>query len=260
VACHETATSPVSCVDALDSSVGKVETKIHFQRLPWDAALADAARSGEITNPSGADMRAGVSGALFPPPKLVYRYIPEGDCTLEEKCVGAVGWRRLLQFSSVNWNTGAKNLDIGPVNYLVAESTEGDLARHHVFEYSACHKHYHFMHYGTFSFGAQQPSNSKRGFCLESTDRLSNNESSPLHNPYGTCSYQGIEAGWADNYNAGIDCQWIDVTGYDVSQGPVKDVLRETFNPDGFLCEGTPVLDSAGKQAYEPTSFTTAKG
>ncbi len=258
-ACHDTATSAESCVDALDSHVGKVETQVHFERLPWDATLADEARHGEISSEAAADVQAGAPSPIFTLPKLIYRYIPPGDCTLVEHCVGAGGWRRLLQFSSVNWNTGKKTLDIGPVNYLVAESSEGDLAKHHVYEYSDCHKHYHFMHYGAFTFG-DEPSNSKRGFCLESTDRLSNNESSPLHNPYSTCSYQGIEAGWADNYNAGIDCQWIDVTGYDVSQGPVKDTLHETFNPDGFLCEGIPVLDASGKQAYEPTSFTTAKG
>ncbi len=50
------------------------------------------------------------------------------------------------------------------------------------------------------------------------------------------------------------------MTGYDVSAGPIKDALHETFNPDGFLCEGKPVLDADGKQVYEPTNFTTAKG
>jgi hypothetical protein len=259
-ACHQTALPPESCLDALDSSIGKVEAKVHFERLPWDSAAAEKARFGDVTNETGADIRAGVSSTIFPPPKVIYRYVPDGDCTLTEKCVGAAGWRRLLQFSSINWNTGKKTLDIGAVDYLIEGVPDSDLAKHHIYEYSECHKHYHFMHYGSFTFGEQQPSNSKRGFCLQSTDRLSNNESTPLHNPYSDCSYQGIEAGWGDNYNAGIDCQWIDVTGYDVSNGPVKNAIHETFNPDGFLCEGTPVLDSAGNQVYESTTFTTAKG
>ena len=258
--CHQTELPPVSCVDALDDKVGKIETKVHFERLPWDSALADKARFGDVTNETGPDIRAGVTSDLFPAPKLIYRYIPENDCTLAEKCVGAPGWRRLLQFSSINWNTGNKTLDIGAVDYLLTGEPDGELAKHHIYEYSECHKHYHFMHYGTFTYGDQQPASSKRGFCLQSTDRLSNNESTPLQNPYSDCSYQGIEAGWGDNYNAGIDCQWIDVTGYDVSAGPVKDALHETFNPDGFLCEGKPVLDADGKQVYEPTTFTTAKG
>lgn len=259
-ACHQTALPNQSCLDALDSSVGKVATKVHFERLAWDGAAAEKARLGDVTNQSGPDIRAGVTSTLFPPPKVIYRYIPEGDCTLAEKCVGGVGWRRLLQFSSINWNTGNTTLDIGAVDYLLSGMGDGDLAKHHIYEFSACHEHYHFMHYGTFTFGTNDPASSKRGFCLQSTDRLSNNESTPLHNPYSDCSYQGIEAGWGDNYNAGIDCQWIDVTSYDVSGGPIKDKIDETFNPDGFLCEGTPVLDAAGKQVYEPTSFTTAKG
>jgi hypothetical protein len=260
IACHQTAFPPVSCLEALDGAVGKIETRMHYQRVAWDSALAERARFGEVTNDTGPDIRAGVASALFPPPRVSYRYVPEGDCTLAEKCVGAAGFRRLLQFSSVNWNTGKKALDIGAVDALLTGSGDGDLARHHIYEYSACHRHYHFMHYGSFTLGAQQPSNGKRGFCLESTDRISNNEHTPLHNAYSRCSYQGIEAGWGDNYNAGIDCQWIDVTGHDASQGPVKDTIHETFNPDGFLCEGTPVLDAAGKQIYDPTPFKTAKG
>lgn len=258
--CHQTALPKDSCVDALDKSVGKIETKVHFERLPWDKAVADAVRVGEVSNETGPDIRAGVKSEIFPPPKVIYRYIPEGDCTLAEKCVGGAGWRRLLQFSSVNWNTGKATLEIGAVDYLLSGMGDGDLAKHHIYEFSECHQHYHFMHYGSFTYGPQETSNSKRGFCLQSTDRLSNNESTPLHNPYSDCSFQGIEAGWGDNYNAGIDCQWIDVTGYDVSKGPVDESIHETFNPDGFLCEGKPVLDADGKQVYEPTDFKTAKG
>jgi hypothetical protein len=260
VDCHLTALPAESCVDALDSSVGKVETQVHFERLAWDSAVAAKARFGDVTNENGPDIRPGVLSKVFPAPKVLYRYVPDGDCTITEKCVGAAGWRRLLEFSSVNWNIGKKTLDIGPIDALITGMGNGDLAKHNVYEYSECHKHYHFMHYGDFSYGPSDMANSKRGFCLESTDRLSNNETSPLHNPYSDCTYQGIAAGWGDNYNAGIDCQWIDVTSYDVSKGPVTQAIKETFNPDGFLCEGTPVLDSMGKQVYEPTSFKTAKG
>jgi hypothetical protein len=257
--CHFTALPTEGCTEAVEKHVGRVDTKVHFERLKWDAAVADKARFGDVTSEDTPDIRAGVHSEIFPPPKVIYRYIPDGDCTLVEKCVGGAGWRRLLQFSSVNWNTGAKTLEIGAVDYLLSGMGDGDLASHHIYEYSECHKHYHFMHYGSFTFGSQTPSNSKRGFCLQSTDRLSNNEHSPLNNPYSDCSFQGIQQGWGDNYNAGIDCQWIDVTGFDVSLGPVTDKIHETFNPDGFLCEGKPVLKN-GKQVYEPTSFMTVKG
>ena len=39
--CHQTALPKDSCVDALDKSVGKIETKVHFERLPWDKAVAE---------------------------------------------------------------------------------------------------------------------------------------------------------------------------------------------------------------------------
>jgi hypothetical protein len=256
--CHLTRLSAQSCRDALDANVGQIETKVHFERIAWNEAQAAAVRVGEVTYQDGPDIASGAHSEIFPKPKVVYRYIPADSCTLVEKCVGGPGWRRLLQFSSVNWNVGVKTLEIGAIDYLVTDAGPTELANHNIYEYSACHGHFHFMHYGNFTYGEQQSAaNSKRGFCLQSTDRLSNNEFTPLHNPYGDCSYQGIESGWGDNYNAGIECQWIDVTGYDVSGGPVTRKLKETFNNDAFLCEGKPVLDPSGKRVWEPTTFKT---
>jgi hypothetical protein len=81
--------------------------------------------------------------------------------------VGGSGWRRLLQFSSVNWNTGKVTLDIGAVDYLLSGEGGGDLAKHNIYELSECHGHYHFMHYGSFTFGDENvTTSSKRGFCL----------------------------------------------------------------------------------------------
>ena len=42
-----------------------------------------------------------------------------------------------------------------------------------------------------------------------------------------TCDFQGISAGWADVYNRGLDCQWIDITG--VPSG--RYVLEVQINP-----------------------------
>jgi len=125
-----------------------------------------------------------------------------------------------------------------------------------VFEYSACHKHYHFTHYGTFSYDNNAALTTKRGFCLQSTNRLSNNELSPLHNPFPDCHVQGVEVGWVDEYKAGLPCQWIDVTNVSPRTAP----LSFHSNPDGFLCEGTPVLDAQGNPQWETTSFTSSDG
>ncbi len=254
--CHLTEQPTLSCVDALDAKVGKVSTSMTFTRLKWDKALADKVRVGAITNPTGADLKPIASE--FRENRVVYRYIEPGSCTLVEKCVGAPGWRRLLQFSTSDINVGARALDIGAVDYYL-DGVGRSLIEHGVFELSACHEHYHFMHYGSFLYGGQA-STAKRGFCLQSTARYLNAEWSPLNNPYGGCDYQGVSAGWADQYKAGLECQWVDVTGYDTSKKTVTQSLSFTSNPDGFLCEGTPVLDAAGKPVYEPTSYTTLDG
>jgi hypothetical protein len=116
------------------------------------------------------------------------------------------------------------------------------------------------MHYGSFSFNNDAALTHKRGFCLQATNRLANNEVSPLPEPYGDCSYQGVSVGWVDEYKAGLPCQWIDVTTVDTSKAPVTGPLTFHSNPDGFLCEGTPVLNPDGTPQFEPTSFTTATG
>ena len=257
--CHVTKPFPADdCTYAVQSRVGHVDTKVRFERIAWDAAIADAARIEAVTHPNGADL-AVISEGLDNN-RLIYRYIPEDSCAIAEGCVGGPGWRRLLQFDASVKNLGGKALDIGDVDYFIsgAGTTLGD---HNVYEFSACHQHYHFTHYGKFSYGSgSEQTGQKKAFCLQSTARYSNNESSPLVNPYGSCDYQGIEAGWGDDYGAGLDCQWIDVTAVDTSAGPVTQSLAFASNPDQFLCEGTPVLDADGHPTFEPTTFTTAKG
>jgi hypothetical protein len=127
-----------------------------------------------------------------------------------------------------------------------------------VYEYSDCHHHYHFSHYATFTYGGDPSLGSKRAFCLESVARYSNNVHSPTHSPYNDCAFQGISEGWGDQYNSGIECQWVDVTTIDTSSAPVTAPLGFVSNPDGFLCEGVPVLDENGDPVWEHTNFTTA--
>jgi len=94
---------------------------------------------------------------------------------------------------------------------------------------------------------------------FESTDRLSNNETSPLHTEY-ICENQGVDAGWGDLYGSSLVCNWIDITELDTSAGPVTDTLTFVSNPDGFMCEGDAVLDEDGNQLFESTTFTTSEG
>lgn len=257
--CHLTKLADSSCEDALSANIGKVDVPLHFERMAWDDALADAARVGKVESPGAADLE--VVGEELLVNRVTYRYIAPDACSLAEACVGGTGWRRLLQFNASEKNVGTEPVNIGDVNYFLDDAdNDNPNANHHVYEYSECHKHYHFNHFATFTYGGDPNLGSKRAFCLESVARYANHESSPTHSPYSDCSYQGISQGWGDQYNAGIECQWVDVTTVDTSQAPVTAPLGLKSNPDGFLCEGTPVLDKNGDQVWEPTAFKSEQG
>jgi hypothetical protein len=257
--CHYTVLPTESCQDALSLHVGKVDTEVSYERIAWDEAIAAPARVGAVSNPTGVDLE--VVGEELGVNHLVYRYIDENSCALAEQCVTGTGWRRLLMFNASEKNTGVAPLSMGDVDYYL-EDPENPTANedHNIYEYSECHGHYHFSHYATFSYGADPNLGSKRAFCLESVARYSNHELSPTWSPYNTCAYQGISQGWGDQYNAGIECQWVDVTTVDTSAGPVTAPLGYDANPDGFLCEGVPELDADGNFLWEPTEFTSADG
>lgn len=252
--CHITEHPTESCVEALERAVGKVEPLVRFTRLEWDEEFANEVRWGAITNPTGADLD--VMGQGLENNRIIYRYIAEDSCAIAEGCVSGTGWRRLLQFDASVHNLGAEALDIGNVDYYL-EGTGTPLGDHNIFQYSDCHQHYHFSHYGDFVLeSGDGVLGNKQAFCLQSTNRYSNNEFAPLTHPYGSCDYQGMQAGWGDDYGAGIECQWIDITGV-----PADSVdLSFVANPDGFLCEGAPILDEEGQLTFEPTEFETPAG
>ncbi|MEJ7731383.1 MAG: lysyl oxidase family protein [Polyangiaceae bacterium] len=237
------------CLEVVDARVGLVETTLHLERLPWDPARADAARVGEVTYADGADLEVLATG--LERARVSYRYFPPTRCALAEQCVGAPGWRRLLEFDAAVHNRGGGALHVGAV-------IGSPLEAHNVYELSECHGHYHFMHYGDYTLG-DQPGD-KRAFCLVSSARYSNNETTPLATPYdASCAFQGISPGWGDVYGVGLDCQWIDITDVDTSRATT---LPLTFrvNPDAFLCEGQPTLDPDGTPLFEPTDFVTETG
>ncbi|MSP24341.1 MAG: hypothetical protein EXR75_04095 [Myxococcales bacterium] len=250
--CHLSLPIPTeSCPDAVKKHVGAVTTVVRFERLAWDQALADSVRVGEQL-PGVAELRAMPEGVADN--RIVYRYFPADSCAISEGCVGAAGWRRLLQFTATVQNLGALDAalgDVGPGSAPVANN---------LVSLSDCHGHMHFNHYGNFAFGdGAAELGSKRAFCLESTWRYFNNEDTPFTHPY-TCHYQGTAAGWGDDYIAGLDCQWVDITPIDTTAKEVVSSLSFHVNPDKFLCEGTVKTDAAGNTLYEPTEFKTEGG
>lgn len=276
------------CISALRKNVGLAETSVRFERLPYNRTTADTNRTGTITRDKagkilpGADMT--VRADSLENNRLVWKYVSGASCEIEESdmsdnhkssCVvrpddikrDGGGWRHVLEFDAVGYNVGNYPVHIGNVNYLVETGVETQVEDHGVFEKSACHNHYHFKHYGDFLFSGGTSINKKNGFCLESTTRYSNNEVSPVFTQYGRCIHQGVEVGWGDEYEAGLVCQWVDVT--DAKPGSSK--IGFFSNPDGFLCEGKPKaaapLDAKGLptpdtqiKEWEATAFKTDTG
>ncbi len=248
--CHVTRPEAISCVDALLVNVGTVRTAMRYERLAWDAARADAVRVGTQV-PGGAQLKALEEGVADN--RVIYRYFPADSCAISEGCVGAAGWRRLLQFTATVQNLGAEDAAIGDV------SDGSPPVENNMVSFSECHEHMHFNHYGNFTFGTGEMAlGSKRAFCLESTARYFNNEDTPLVHPYG-CDYQGTAAGWGDDYIAGLDCQWVDVTPV-TSGTDVTAPLTFHVNPDAFLCEGEVLRDADGNMLFEETTFLTEAG
>ena len=248
VGCHRNQLPSFSCQEMLDFRVGKIHTEMQFERLTWDDALADSVRAGPIGDVATADLL--VYSPDLTDYRITYRYFRENDCAIEENAVGGSGWRRLLQFSATVHNIGGAALHIGPV---IEDPSIN------VFRYNACHDHFHFDFYGTFELSAGDVANvSKQAFCVESTNRFSNNESAPLTHPY-KCSFQGIQAGWVDEYAAGLDTQWVDITEVKVD-GTVTADLTFHFNPEQFLCEGEIGLNEAGDILWEASDFRTDTG
>jgi hypothetical protein len=248
-ACHLTEPLPKeSCVDALKNHVGRVDTVMRFLRLPWDEKLADQVRVGRLNAPDYPDLDVVRQGLRNN--RIVYKYIPADSCAIAEGCVGGSGWRRLFLFDASIRNIGRKPLEVGSVE-------DGSPWReNNVLEFSECHQHYHFNHYGNFNLSPTSPA-SKRAFCVESTQRYVNSEFSPVAHPY-SCEFQGVAAGWGDDYMAGIQCQWFDITDEPIPAGGTKTLpLSFEINPDRFLCEGEPVIDQSGNLLFERTEFVT---
>ena len=259
---HYTAQPTQSCAEAVRDHVGKVQTAVVFERLAWDPKIADQYRFGEVT---GTEPDLTTYKPDFGTSRTTYRYIhatPGGGCEVEEGSVSGTGWRRLLQFSTSDENVGERDLTIGGVDYtLSGDPGENDL--HNLFELSACHGHYHFKYYGDLGWtGAGTAVNAKNGFCLQSTLRTSNRETSPLLNRFSGCDYQGVSAGWSDQYKAGLPNQWIDTTDEPAGTG----TRSFSPNPKGFLCEGTFVdengepLDPGEPVVWAPTGLIGDNG
>ena len=147
------------------------------------------------------------------------------SCAVSEGCVNVSGVRRLLRFPTLTENSGTRDLVLGDPSVSP-----------NLFEYGQCHGHYHFEGYASYRLvrgdGSVVGTGRKQSFCLGDNLHLSG----PHYDPQYHCNYQGITAGWADEYIASLDCQWIDVTNVapgsyflEVIVNPTRDLFESNF-------------------------------
>jgi hypothetical protein len=146
-----------------------------------------------------------VINAAVASPQISTEVFAANSCEVLEGCAIA-GTRRLLRFNNETRNIGSANLVLG------------NPAGNPLFSFAACHGHYHFENFAAYRLragnGAVVATGAKVGFCL--LDLMRWNPTANATAIY-TCVSQGIQAGWADIYSAGLPCQYIDIT--DVAPG-----------------------------------------
>ncbi|EYF08912.1 lysyl oxidase family protein [Chondromyces apiculatus] len=147
-------------------------------------------------------------------------------CLVSEDCLAGPGLRNVLRFSSRTQNVGAADFVIGSPN------------GNPDFHYDQCHGHYHYQQYAEYRL--IDPSNNnvvltgkKQGFSIIDMGRIDPDDpNTPTTSKYNG-AFQGIQRGWWDEYGAGLQCQWIDVTGV-----PAGDYILEVeVNPERRIGE-----------------------
>ncbi len=144
------------------------------------------------------------------------------ECSVVEGHI-TEGTHRLLRFSTESRNIGGADLVVG--------SPVGNPN----FEFAECHGHYHFLGFARYrlldSQGGVAAVGRKVSFCLEDIERWNLSAS---ENTKFTCDAQGIQEGWSDIYDSGLEGQWVDITGVPAGEY----ILEVTMNPDHVLLEG----------------------
>jgi hypothetical protein len=121
-------------------------------------------------------------------------------CEVQEGCLAA-GNHRLLHFDFLCWNAGEQDAVVGnPANWPGW------------FEPGTCHGHDHmvdFNKYRLMNSAGLVVRGKKEAFCLMDVEKIDNWGGPQRY----TCTNQGVTAGWADVYGAGLDCQFIEIDG-----------------------------------------------
>ncbi|HWN71616.1 MAG TPA: lysyl oxidase family protein [Haliangium sp.] len=153
------------------------------------------------------------------------RSFDEASCAVVEGCVGATGERRLLRFTVLSVNQGLGTFEPPAPEW-----------RPDLFEWSLCHGHYHFKGFARYAVLDQDGNvvvpGRKQAYCMTDSEQVRRGPTIAC-GPRYNCYDQGLQAGWADSYPNGIDCQWLDVTGV----APGEYWLQVELNPDRLFDE-----------------------
>lgn len=190
-----------------------------------DAGAIDAGRSDAGPTDGGLPDLTVLGDRATASARVEWTYFAPDSCAIADGCIVEAGWRRVLRFATVTANVGTGDLHLG-----VPAETPG-------FVYSECHDHYHFDGYADYRLldddGTEVGSGHKQAFCLRDSERISTSDPTVERIERYSCEDQGIQRGWADTYNASLDCQWVDVT--DVAPGDYT--LRITVNASRAIAE-----------------------
>ena len=167
-----------------------------------------------------------------------------GDCRVAENCLTGYGTRTVLRFT-----TWIKN--IGDVDYFVGNPSNNP----DQFSFINCHNHAHYEGYAEYILfrnnGNPIPIGFKNGFCVMDLECSDGGTAK-----FG-CSNMGITAQCGDIYNAGLECQWIDIT--DVDPGDYIFAVRINWDqsPDAL---GRPETDYTNNWAQVCLTITDNNG
>jgi len=196
---------------------GPVDVGVHRCEVPvagLDYQNPPASVDAPGNGPLGCDAPDLIVDTAFIEPLFTDIFMTESTCEWLEGCVDAVGWRRVMLFTVSIPNIGARDLALGvPANLP-------DL-----FHYSECHDHYHFDEFARYELrdGDEVVAiGHKQAFCLLDTQAWA----WPFEPAKFDCANQGISRGFADWYEAGLPCQWVDIT----DTPPGEYALRITLN------------------------------
>ncbi len=142
---------------------------------------------------------------LLPSIEFEWRTFDNASCALAEGCVPGPGRWLLMRFTTDINNQGLAGFKPGDPTQLPE-----------LFDYHACHQHYHFVGFANYSLyrwdGVTMQTGRKLSYCMEDSYQYLMGPNIPCAGG-STCDDQGIQAGWADSYPSTLDCQWIVLRG-----------------------------------------------